>query len=273
MNSSPKISVVMPAHNTGRYIKDAIDSILNQTFTDFEFIIIDDCSTDDSYRIIKEYLNKDDRIILFRNEKNLGIASTRTKGTLCARGKYIVTMDSDDISLPTRLEKQYKYLEAHKDCGVVGSHVEMFNGNNEIVGTKKFQENDIDLRKRIFLYSPVVQPAAMVRKEVFDNIGYYDPKYVNASDLDFWFRLGTKYKFSNIQEVLLRYRIHNGSITVNNLKRLEKVTLDIREKYSKGYGYSMSLFDKIINWCIRNTGFVPYDFKMWLFYFIRSRVK
>lgn len=271
--TDPRISVIMPVYNSERYLKDTIESILNQTFTDFELIIIDDGSTDSSYKIIEEYRKKDNRIIVLRNEKNLGIASTRTRGTLLAKGQYIVTMDADDISSLTRLEKQYNYLETHKDCGVVGSYVEMFNDNNEIVGIKKFHENDIDLRKRIFLYSPVVQPATMIRKEVFDNIGYYDTIYTNASDLDFWFRLGTKYKFANIQEVLLRYRIHNGSITATNLKRLEKVTLDIRKKYSKGYGYSMSPIDRIINWCIRNTRFVPYEFKMWLFYFIRSRVK
>lgn len=268
---SPKISVVMPVYNAEPYLKDAIESILNQTFTDFEFIVVDDASTDNSYKIIEEYSKKDKRIIVFRNEKNLGIAETRTKGTKYAKGKYIAVFDADDISILTRLEKQYNYLEKHTDCGVVGGFIESFySDTGKILGVRKYYEDDANLRRRLFLYCPVSQGVCMIRREVFETLGYYNPKYPVAEDLDLWFRIGTKYKFANIQEILLKYRIHKNSTTISKIQRIETMTLEIRKKYSRGYGYSMTLFDIIYNLVIRITYFVPYNIKIWIFNFIRD---
>jgi len=267
----PKISVVTPVYNAGAYLKDAIESILYQTFTDFEFIIVDDASTDNSYKIIEEYSKKDKRIVMLRNEKNLGIAESRTKGTKYAKGKYIAVADADDISISTRLEKQHNYLEQHNDCGVVGGFIELFDSDTgKIIGVRKYYEDDTNLRKRLFLYCPVAQPVCMIRKEVFDNLGYYDPKYPPAEDLDLWFRIGMKYKFANIQEILLKYRVHKKSATISKIQKMEAMTLDIRKKYSDGYGYSMTLFDKVYYLAIRMTYFVPYKIKIWIFNFIRN---
>ncbi|ABE53092.1 glycosyltransferase family 2 protein [Methanococcoides burtonii] len=268
---SVKISVVMPAYNAEAYLKDSIESILDQTYTDFEFIIVDDASTDNSHEIIEEYSKKDKRIVVLRNEINLGIAETRTKGTKYSKGKYIAVSDADDISILTRLEKQYNYLEEHKDCGVVGGFIELFDSDtSKIIGVRKYYEDDANLRKRLFLYCPVAQPVCMMRKEVFETLGYYDPKYPPAEDLDLWFRIGTKYKFANIQEILLKYRVHKKSATISTTKKMEAMTLKIRKKYSHGYGYSMTLFDKVYNLSIRTTKFVPYNIKIWVFNFIRD---
>ena len=267
----PQISVVMPVYNAERYLKDAIESILNQTFSDFEFIVIDDASTDNSYKIIEEFTKTDERIVVLRNENNLGIAETRTKGTINAKGKYIAVADADDISISTRFEKQYNYLEKHSDCGVIGGFIELFDSDTgKIIGVRKYYEDDTNLRKRLFLYCPIAQPVCMIRKEVFDNIGYYDPKYPPAEDLDLWFRIGMKYKFANIQEILLKYRVHKKSATISKIQKMEAMTLEIREKYSTGYGYSMTLFDKMYNFIIRITYFIPYKIKIWVFNFIRD---
>lgn len=266
-----KVSVVMPVYNAEAYLKDAIESILNQTFTDFEFIIVDDASTDNSYKIIEEYSKKDIRIVVLVNEKNLGIAETRTKGTKYAKGKYIAVADADDISISTRLEKQYNYLEKINDCGVVGGFIELFDSDTDrILGVRKYYEDDANLRKRLFLYCPVAQPVCMIRREVFDTLGYYDPKYPPAEDLDLWFRIGTKYKFANIQEILVKYRVHENSATISKIQTMEAMTLEIRKKYSHGYGYSMTLFDKIYNYSIQITKFVPYKIKIWAFNFLRD---
>jgi len=268
---SPKISVVMPVYNAEAYLSEAIESILNQTFTNFEFIIIDDASTDNSHKIIEGYSKKDKRVVVLRNEKNLGIAETRTKGTKYAKGKYVAVADADDIFVLTRLEKQYNYLEGHSDCGVVGGFIELFDSDTgKIIGVRKYYEDDANLRKRLFLYCPVSQGVCMIRREVFDNLGYYDPKYPVAEDLDLWFRIGTKYKFANIQEILLKYRIHKNSSTISKIQKIETMTLEIRKKYSCGYGYSMTLFDRLYNLVIHITYFVPYRFKIWVFNFIRD---
>jgi len=269
--NNPEISVVMPVYNSEKYLKESIESVLDQSFDDFEFIIVDDGSVDNSYNIINEYSKKDDRIVILKNERNLGISETRTRGTKHAKGKYIAIVDADDVCLPSRFEKQYNYLESHNDCGVVGSFIEMFDSDtNKIIGTRKYYENDANLRKRIFLYCPVAQPACMIRREVFDKVGYYDSTLVTSADLDMWFRIGTKYKFANIQEILLKYRVHKNSTTTSKIKTMEEITLGIRKKYSHGYGYSMTFYDRIYNMTIRITGFVPYNIKVWIFNFIRN---
>lgn len=268
----PEITVVMPVYNAEAYLKDAIESILNQTFINFEFIIIDDASTDNSFKIIEDFSKKDDRIIILRNENNLGIAETRTKGTKYARGKYIAVADADDISTSKRFEKEYNYLEMHRECGVVGGFIQLFDSDSgKIIGVRKYFEDDKNLRKKLFLYCPVAQPVSMIRKEVFDNIGYYDPRYPPAEDLDLWFRIGTKYKFANIQEILLKYRVHKKSATISKIQKMESMTLEIRNKYSSGYGYSMTLSDKIYNFGISITKYIiPYKIKIWVFNFMRN---
>lgn len=272
-SNMPKISVIMSVYNAEKYLRDGIESILNQTFADFELIIIDDVSIDNSNKIIDEYSKKDRRIVWLRNEKYLGIPETRTKVIKYAKGKYIAIADADDISISTRFEKQYSYLEKHQDCGVVGSFIQLFDSDTEnIIGIRKYYEDDQNLRKRLFLYSPIAQPACMIRKEVFDIVGYYDPKYLLAEDLDLWFRIGTAYKFANIQEVLLRYRVHKNSTTISKTKQMEAMTLEIRKKYSHGYGYSMTLFDRIYDMGIRITKyFIPYKTKIQIFNLFRNR--
>lgn len=261
----------MPVYNAEAYLQEAIESILNQTLTDFEIIIVDDASTDSSYRIIEEFSKMDNRIVMLKNEKNLGIAQTRTKGTKYAKGKYIAAADADDISIPSRFEKQYNYLEKHSDCGVVGGFIQLFDSDTgKIIGVRNYYEDDTNLRKRLFLYCPIAQPVCMIRKEVFENIGYYDPKYPPAEDLDLWFRIGTRYKFANIQEILLKYRVHKQSATISTIEKMEAMTLEIRKKYSNGYGYSMTLFDKIYNLVIGMTYFVPYKVKIQIFNLIRN---
>ena len=269
---SNDISVVMPVYNAEAFLEEAIESILDQNFTNFEFIIVDDASTDNSSKIIQQYSRKDKRIIHLRNDNNLGIAETRTKGTKSAKGKYIAVADADDISIPTRFARQFEYLESHNDCGVVGGFLELFDSDTgKIIGVRKYHEDDARLRKKLFLYSPVAQPVSIIRSEVFDTLGYYDPKFPPAEDLDLWFRIGTKYKFANIQEILLKYRVNKQSATISEIQKMEAMTLEIRKKYSHGYGYSMTLLDKVFNQSLRMTGFVPYKIKLWIFNIIRDK--
>jgi glycosyltransferase involved in cell wall biosynthesis len=270
--SKPLVSVLMIAYNAENFISEAIESILNQTFSDFEFIILDDHSTDNSYEVINEYAKKDNRILVLHNEKNLGIAESRTKCIKYAKGKYIAIADADDISFPTRFEKQLEYLEKHKDCGVVGSFIELFNSETgKIIGFRKYHEDDVRLRKRIFIYSPIAQPASMIRKEVFDDIGFYNPEYPPVEDLDIWFRLGTKYKFANIPEVLIKYRVHQNSATIKNMHRVKKLTLQIRQKYKNGYGYSYSFFDRLFLFFLRITRhIIPGKLTFQIFSFFRD---
>ncbi|MEO0132854.1 MAG: glycosyltransferase family 2 protein [candidate division WOR-3 bacterium] len=240
--ASPLVSVIMPAYNAEKYISEAIESILNQTFKDFEFIIVDDASTDKTWEIIQEYARKDDRIIAVRNEKNLYIAENRNKGLSYARGKYIVWQDADDISIPTRIEKQVAFMEAHPEVGICGAYIQSFNENGDL-DIRKYATDDAILRKHIFKFSPVAQPVAIVRKESIDKVGYFNPAYPPAEDIDMSFRIGEYYKFANIPEVLLKYREHSSSATFTKLRKQIKATLAIRRRYAKKPSYVFNISD------------------------------
>ncbi len=244
--NSPKISVIMPVYNAEAYLQEAIESILNQTFKDFEFIIVNDCSSDLSWNIIQQYFKRDKRIIVIRNEKKLGVGRSRNKGFSFAKGKYIAFSDADDISLPDRLEKQCKFMEENTEVGIVGGYLQFFDGKRNL-NIRKYALDDKSLRRTIFRYSPVSHPGAMVRKKCFDEFGGYSSKYLPAEDLDMSFRIGYKYKFANLQQVVIKYREHVDSLTFKNFKMMCLNTLEIRKKYAKDYRYNMTTVDKIYN--------------------------
>jgi glycosyltransferase involved in cell wall biosynthesis len=270
MDSSPKISVLMPAYNAEKYIGEAIESILSQTLTDFEFIIIDDCSIDRTWKIIQDYTSKDRRIIALKNEKNLGIAGNRNKLVGLARGEYIVWQDADDISMNYRIEHQYDYMKNHKDVGICGGWLKFFNDKGKS-SLRKYKEKDEDLRKTIFRYSPVAQPAAILRKEAIKQAGLYDINYPPAEDLDMSFRIGMKYKFANLQEPVIKYRENDTSATFTRLKTIELKTISIRLKYANNEFYKMSAGDQMYNVLQYLSMFlIPTRLKIGLFNMLRN---
>lgn len=211
LDENIKISVVMAVYNGEKYLRTAIDSILNQTYPDFEFIIIDDCSTDNTVNILKSYT--DARIKVVRNEQNLRLPASLNKGLKIARGKYIARMDADDISVPDRFEKQVKYLDDHQDIAVIGGSFQVFNeiGENLYINKARCDEK---LDKYYLLPSPIGHPTAMLRKSMTVDEGFlYDEKYTSAQDYDLWLRIAQKHKINNIPDVVLKYRVHNSSIS------------------------------------------------------------
>ncbi len=265
-----KVSVLTPAYNVEQYISETIESILSQTFSDFEFIILDDGSTDNTFEIATEYAKKDSRIKVFKNEKNLGIAGNRNKLLTLAKGEYVAWQDSDDISLPFRLEKQVKILDKNKDIGIVGGGLQLFNEKGDL-SKRLFSEQDEELRKKIFRYSPVAQPSAMIRKEVFDKVGNYDLKMPPAEDLDMSFRIGMFYKFANVPEIVVKYREHDKSATFTKLKTIETNTIGMRLIYGNTKAYKMTFVDEMYNLCQYISIFlIPTKLKIWLFNIIRN---
>lgn len=267
---TPLVSVLMPAYNAEKYIAEAIESILSQTFKDFEFIIVDDASTDNTWKIIQEYAKKDERISIYRNEKNLYIAENRNRLVNLAKGKYIAWQDADDVSMPVRLKKQSHFLEKNPQVGIVGGYLQFFDEK----GTKsirKYAISDKELRKNIFRFSPVAQPTAMIRKKCFEKVGLYNPKYPPAEDIDMSFRIGTFYEFANLPQITLKYREHLNSATFNKLKKIELSTLEVRRKNKGKNGYNMTLIDHIYNLLQYVSIFVlPGRIKIALFNAIRN---
>jgi len=213
--SAPKVSVFMPVYNTGKYIEKSIQSILNQTFSDFEFIIINDGSTDDSLDIIKKYSEIDSRI-KFISRENKGIIFTRNEGLNISKGKYIALMDSDDVSYPSRLRLQYDFLEEHNEYVVVGSRIMLIDPDDDFICPMVdiFEHDDIDFGhiNNVTSGAIVVNPTAMICRDSLIQVGGYHERYKNAEDIDVWLRLAEVGKLYNLNEILLNYRQHFDSI-------------------------------------------------------------
>lgn len=269
MLDNPKISVLMPAYNAEKYIREAIESILNQTFKDFEFIIIDDCSTDKTLEIIQEYANKDSRIIVLKNEKNLKLSLTLNKGIDFCNSKYIARMDADDYSYPDRLEKQFNFMENNPEVGISGGSMNVCDQFLNIKFTRKYNLIDQEVRKYIFRYSPFSHPLVIIKKDVFAKVGKYNTDFNPAEDYELYFRIGEIYKFGNLKDTLLKYRIVEKSMTTGATKKMELQTIGIRNKYSRDY--NMSLVDKCYNAVhLLSIFLIPSKLKIYLFSLLRD---
>jgi len=209
------VSVIMPVYNGEKYIAEAIESILNQTFKDFELLIINDCSTDETVSIINRY--KDKRIRLIHNDTNIGLARVRNVGIQKAKGKYIAWLDSDDISLNTRLEKQVSLLEKNPSIGMCGTWVKTI-GNAEHIWQ---YPTDSDIIKSTMLFhNCFATSSVMLRKELLDKHEYlFDLDYPPAEDYDLWEKISHDYDVANIPEILTYYRLHSSQTTFSDEAR------------------------------------------------------
>lgn len=215
--ANPRVSVLMPVHNGARHLREAIESILNQKFENFEFIIIDDASTEEARRILKEYASSDYRIILIRNEKHLGITASLNVGLRCAKGEYVARMDGDDISLSDRISCQIDYLDLHSDVAVVGCWIQVIDANGGITGTRKNVIRD----HADFLFSMLTcrnwfcHSSVMFRKSVVDQLGGYNENWDVAQDFELWVKMALAgFDARIVQKQLFLYRAHSGQLTV-----------------------------------------------------------
>jgi len=265
---SPKVTVLMPVYNGERHLNEALDSVLNQTFKDFEFLIINDGSADESVKIIEKYC--DARIRLVHNEKNLQLIATLNKGIQLARGEYIARMDCDDVCLPQRLEKQITFMDQHRDVGVCGSWISIFSEKSR--STWQPPTDSEEISALLFFDTGVAHPSVIMRTKYFvDNGLYYDPSFIHAEDYELWTRAIEYFKFANIPEILLCYRQTSGQIsqifndvqkenaTIVRLRQLQKldITPDNREieihmsmMYDKS-ARSLEYLEELARWLTR----------------------
>lgn len=202
----PLISVIMAVHNGEKYLTESINSIINQTYQDFEFIIIDDGSTDNSRQVLEQYTKLDQRILVFHQEKK-GLPTSLNRGIELAQGKYMARMDADDISLPERFAKQVAFMEKYPEIGVCGTWVKTF-------GTEQVYENqypvDHDNIKCCLLFGTgIAHPSILLRKQFLEQYNLrYNPEYTYCQDYELWVHSSNYFKLANIPEVLLLYRLH-----------------------------------------------------------------
>lgn len=273
--SEPLVSFVMPNYNEGSFIRDALDSILQQTYKNFECIIVDDGSSDNSPGIIKEYAARDPRIKFFQNEKNMRICRTLNRGISLAKGKYIARMDSDDVCMPNRLEVQVAFMEDPKNAhvGVVGSHCFVIDENGDTVGKKTFPIDDKDIRGQIWYQNPLQHSTTLIRKQAINECGNYDDSFVYAEDLELWVKIGQKYELRNIEEKLMKYRIHGANDIFKHQKTMIKNALRVRRKAVEHLGYTMPLKAKIAYVATKIAYYLPEKLVYKLFMKFRGGTK
>ena len=212
--SLPLISVLTPAYNREKYIAEAIESVRQQTIQDWEMIIVDDGSNDDTKKIVQSYQEKDARIVLLENPTNLGISATRNHGLQYVRGTYIAMLDSDDVFLPRRFERQIEFLDRNPYIGVLGAWAKHIGTSN-----RQFtpEEKDEQLRARSLYRCPMVHSSTMIRTAVVqEGQLQYNESYPASNDYDFWVKALPYTKFHNLQEYLVQYRKHDQNISVTH---------------------------------------------------------
>ena len=207
--NKPRITVLMPVYNGEMYLHAAIDSILKQTFQNFEFLIVDDGSKDRSIDLILSY--NDSRISLLQNEQNRGTANALNQGIASARGDYIIRMDCDDISLPDRIEHLVKFMDLHHDVGIAGSAMRLIK-NGKLKNTRFQQKSDEELKITLLFNTCFFHPTVIMRSSIVKDHPYPD-NFIYAQDYNFWTQIAIHTKFANIDKILLYFREHPAQIS------------------------------------------------------------
>ncbi len=237
---SPIISVVMPVYNGEKYLHETVDSILHQSFSNFEFIIVNDGSTDQSLEILENYAVQDKRIQII-NRENYGVSVSRNEAIMQARGEYIAHIDADDVALLHRLERQLQWFEK-TGADVCGSWIEVFDGISSSVW--RFRENDTAIKFSLLFSNAFAQSAVMVRAIVAKE-NLYDEHMQYSEDYALWTRLAmTGYKMTNVPEVLLRYRLHTNQVSQEKWNALVDSGQRVREEYFAFYCSDAHQVDK-----------------------------
>lgn len=229
----PLVSVVMPVYNVQDFVEESINSILSQSYSNFEFIIINDGSTDNTLDIIES--QSDARIVLIKNKENKGNYACRNIGCRLAKGKYICVMDGDDIAMPNRIGKQIEFMENNTSLLALGTTFKIVN--SEI----QYKPTEYELIKICLLFNNMfLHPSLMIRKSVLQQIGYYDETFYYASDYDLVCRIALMGKIVNLSDVLMQYRKHRNQISTSKRREQGDYANEIRLKYLKSCGFKLS---------------------------------
>jgi len=217
LNAPPKASVLMPTYNDGRFLRQAVDSILAQTFGDFEFVIVNDGSTDDTATILSEYARRDERIRVLTNERNLGIFASLNRGLDVCRGEYVVRMDADDIAVEDRLEKQLDVMDRQPDVVALGGALTYIDAAGQDLNVTRRCAVGGSLLRR----SPLLHPTVVFRRKVVQEHGIrYQGRFRPADDYFFWLEFSRFGRLDAIDDVVLKYRISAGAARMRHLKRM-----------------------------------------------------
>ncbi|MDP2951457.1 MAG: glycosyltransferase family 2 protein [bacterium] len=235
-NNNPKVSVIMATCNGERFLRLAVESILNQTFKEFEFLIINDRSTDGTLQILKEFALKDKRIKVITNQENLGLTKSLNQALKEAKGKYIARMDDDDIAKLTRLEKQFEFMEARPDFALIGCLADVINEEGKVVDEKKLALDYKALKKKLLFNNQLVHSSWFLQSSILKEVGNYNEAFKKAQDYELLLRIAAKHPVCNLPEKLMQWRKRGDSLSFkDNLQ--QKYALKARCNAITKYGY------------------------------------
>lgn len=258
----PLVSVVMPIFNAGLFLKAAVSSILQQSYTRWELIAIDDCSNDNSLKVLRQLAKIDRRLRIIINHSNLGQSRSTLIGIKAARGKYVCKMDQDDVAHPNRLFEEVSYLEKHPDCVVVGSNLILIDEKGRKIGTRTYPLTDQSIRQTLPIKSPFAYPSVCLRKSTLDRVKY-PLLFRYADDYLLWHRLLKLGAGHNLKMPLLQYRVHPGQVKERELKTQLQETIAVQKLIFSEIkpGWYSRLRHIILIFLI----FVPAPIVLWLF--------
>lgn len=205
------VSVIMPVLNGERYIRAAIESILQQTWSDLELIVINDGSTDETGVILSSY--NDPRLCVLTHEHSQGIARSLNNGIQNSTGRYICRMDADDIAMPTRVEQQLAYLEKNPAVAMVGCNTILIDSGGRTIGTEEYPLSDEAIKAIMWVHNPFAHGTVAMRRSVLDEIGVYSTRFLHNEDYDLWLRILSRFEAANLPDRLLQRRIHGTSVS------------------------------------------------------------
>lgn len=212
---TPAVSVVIPVYNGARFLPEAINSILEQSLTALELVIIDDGSTDATGRILAEYVARDSRVRVI-GQANAGRASALNRGFAAARAGLVARLDADDVALVDRLERQRAFMESRPEVAVVGGAVSFVDEELRVIGTAQYPLHDTEIREALSTSTPLAHPAVMIKGSAFRQAGGYRTLFRVAEDTDLWLRIAEYGELANLPDAVIRYRMHTGQDSVRS---------------------------------------------------------
>jgi glycosyltransferase involved in cell wall biosynthesis len=217
---TPLVTVVFPCRNAVPYVGAALESILSQTYRHLEVLVVDNASSDATVEIVTRMQERDPRIVLLRNPRDIGIAGSLNRGLRAARGEFIARMDADDIAEPNRLERQLAFMRSHPECIICGSHITLIDEEDRVIGSRRFPTSDREIKRIMLLEIPFCHPATFLRAAPISEHGIlYDEAIETVEDRDFWLRLARYGAYANVDEYLLRYRVSRGAMKHREARR------------------------------------------------------
>jgi glycosyltransferase involved in cell wall biosynthesis len=254
MNEKIKVSIILPTYNGAKYIKQAIESILTQSYPLWELIILNDGSSDNTENIVKEYINKDKRIIYLKDEINLGVQKSLNKGLKEARGEYIARIDDDDEWInKDKLQKQVKFLDDNHDYVLIGTNGIVVDEKRKKLTDYDVPETDELIRISMLLKNPFIQSSILTRKNILLEIGGYseEKNIKNIEDYQLSLRIGLQGKLYNMKEPMVMYMIREGNISSNNKKDILRKNIDLIHRFKGEYSnYGKALLFACMKFCI-----------------------